>query len=151
MGNTDIKGKIITIAQPAHVLYSGFSNMRNFVNALPPDKKEGVIATEDTIEGEVKGFKMGIKIAERNPFSSIVYEHFGNSPFPFTISIFFNAVDVAKTEFHIELSAELNFMIKSMLGGKLQEVIDTMTDQLGMTFSGKLDMSKFNSGNVTYS
>jgi hypothetical protein len=151
MGNTEVKGKVITIAQPAHMLYTGFSDMRNFVMALPPDKKEGVTATEDTIEGEVKGFKMGIRVVERNPFSSIVYEQFGKSPFPFTISIFFNAVDVAKTEFHIELSAELNFMIKSMLGGKLQEVVDAMTDQLGLAFSGKLDMSKFNPGNVTYS
>lgn len=144
MANTEVKGKVITVEQSAHLLYSGFSDMRNFMLALPPDKQEGVVATEDTIEGDIKGFKMGLKVVQRNPFSSIIFEQFGNSPFPFTISVFFNAVDIRKTEFHMEINAELNFMIKSMIGGKLQEVVDQLTDQLALAFCGKIDPSNFN-------
>ncbi|MEF9931473.1 MAG: hypothetical protein RSC28_08980 [Bacteroidales bacterium] len=148
MANTEIKGKVITVEQPAHLLYTGFTNMKNFIMALPPDKREGIIATEDTIEGNVKGFNMGLRIAERSPFSSIVYEHFGNAPFPFTISIYFNAVDIRRTEFHMEIAAELNFMIKSMIGDKLNKVVDQLTDQLALAFSGKIDPN--NISNITY-
>ncbi len=155
MANTEVKGKIITVDQPAHLLYSGFADLRNFLTAVPPDKKEGITATEDTIEGDIKGFRMGIRVAQRNPFSSIIFEQYGNSPFPFTISVFFNAVDVRRTEFHMEINAELSFMIKAMIGGKLQEVVDQLTDQLALAFSGKADITDFNpdnfKNNINYS
>lgn len=147
MANTEVKGKIITVDQPAHLLYSGFADMRNFLRAVPPDKAGEITATEDTIEGEIKGFRMGIKVAQRNPFSLLVFEPFGNSPFPFTISVYFQAVDVHRTEFHMEISAELSFMIKAMIGSKLQEVVDQLTDQLALAFSGKMDPSAFNPEN----
>lgn len=147
MANTEVKGKVVTLDQPAHLIYTAFSDMRNFLAAVPPDKKEKITVTEDTIEGEIKGFRMGLKVAERVPFSTIIFEQFGNSPFPFTISVFFDAVDVRKTEFHMEISAELNFMIKAMIGGKLQEVVDQLTDQLALAFSGKFDPAAFNPDN----
>lgn len=143
MANTEVKGKTITVEQPAHLLYSGFSDMRNFLRAVPPEKAADITATEDTIEGEVKGFRMGIKVAQRHPFTSLVFEPFGNAPFPFTISVFFQAVDIRKTEFHMEISAELSFMIKAMIGSKLQEVVDQLTDQLALAFSGKMDPAGF--------
>ena len=34
------------------------------------------------------------------------------------------------TLFHIELQTELNFMMKMMLGNKLQEMVDSITDQI---------------------
>ena len=149
MDKTEVKGKVITVDQPAHVLYSGFSDMRNFVRNLPEDKREGVTATEDTIEGEVKGFKMGLQVAERNPFSSVVYTQYGQSPFPFRIKVFFEATNAARTDFHIEIEAELTFMIKMMLGNKLKEAVDQLTDQLGLAFAGKIAPSDFNFNDIT--
>ena len=71
MGATEIKGKLVTINVPAYALYQAFADMRNFVHNLPPDKKESVVATEDTIEGDVQGMRMGAAIASRVPFSYI--------------------------------------------------------------------------------
>lgn len=146
MANTEVKGKAITVARPAHLLYAGFSDMRNFVRNLPPDKQGEIRATEDTIEGSVKGFRLGIRIRERIPFSALVYEQFGESPFPFTIRVCLDAEDADHTVFHIEVSAELNFMLKMMLGSKLQEAVDRMTEQLGLAFEGKINPSDFNYG-----
>ena len=39
-------------------------------------------------------------------------------------------VGLDSTLFHIELAAELNFMMKMMLGNKLQEMVDSITDQV---------------------
>lgn len=142
MGITQVKGKVVTVEQPSYVLYTAFSDMRNFVAALPPDKKETVVATEDTIEGEVQGFKMGLKIAHKTPFSSIMFQNYGNTPFEFAITVFFDAIDSYKTEFHLELNADLPMMVKMMLGSKLQQGVDQITEQLGMALSGKIDPSK---------
>ena len=142
MGITQVKGKVVTVEQPSYVLYTAFSDMRNFVAALPPDKKETVVAPEDTSEGEVQGFKMGLKIAHKTPFSSIMVQNYGNTPFEFAITVFFDAIDSYKTEFHLELNADLPMMVKMMIGGKLQDAIDQMTEQLGLAFSGKIDPSK---------
>ena len=142
MASTEIKGKVVKVPQPAYVLYNGFADLRNFTMALPPDKKESVIATADTIEGEVQGVKMGLQVAKRYPFSCISYSQYGNTPFSFNVAAFFNAIDSTNTEFHIEYEAELPFMIKMMIGSKLQEMIDQITEQLGMAFSGQFDPSK---------
>lgn len=142
MGMTQIKGKVVTVEQPSYVLYTAFSDMRNFVMALPPDKKESVVATEDTIEGEVQGMRMGLKIAHKTPFSSLMFQNYGNTPFEFGITVFFDALDSYKTAFHIELNADLPMMVKMMIGGKLQDAVDQMTEQLGLAFSGKIDPSK---------
>ena len=142
MGFTNIKGKVVTVEQPSYVLYTAFSDMRNFVMALPEDKKQGITATENTIEGEVQGVRMGLEITRKTPFSSLMFQQMGNSPFEFAITIFFDAVDSYRTEFHIELAADLPMMVKMMIGSKLQDAIDQMTEHLGMAFNGKIDPSK---------
>mgnify|MGYP003505626141 CR=1 FL=1 len=98
MASTEIKGKVVKVPQPAYVLYNGFADLRNFTMALPPDKKESVIATADTIEGEVQGVKMGLQVAKRYPFSCISYSQYGNTPFSFNVAAFFNAIDSTNTE-----------------------------------------------------
>lgn len=138
MGNTQVKGKVIQVKAPAHALYSIFSDMNNIVKHLPQEKRKGVKTTEDTLEGIFQGFSMGLKIVEREPFSSVIYEQFGNSPFKFRLILFFDATDVAVTDFHLELDAELNFMMKTLIGGKMQELVDKITDGLSVAFEGKV-------------
>lgn len=138
MGNTQVTGKVIQVKIPAHTLYSIFSDMNNLVRNLPEEKREEVKTTQDTIEGKVQGFSMGMRIIERNPFSSVTYEQFGNSPFKFNLVLHFEATDVAVTDFHIELDAELNFMMKTLIGGKMQELVDKITEGLSMAFEGKM-------------
>jgi hypothetical protein len=49
-----------------------------------------------------------------------------------------SGVGIDSTLFHIKLSAELNFMMKMMIGNKLQEVVDTITDQIEKAASGQM-------------
>ncbi len=43
-----------------------------------------------------------------------------------------------KTDFSIELSADLNLMMKMMLGSKLQEGLDRMVDGLAAVSEGRM-------------
>ncbi|MBE6226646.1 MAG: hypothetical protein E7121_06115 [Bacteroidales bacterium] len=138
MGSSKIKGKAVAISVPAHALYTAFADMRHFVERLPEEKKQGITATSDTIEGEVQGLRMGAAISERIPFSCIKIKEHGQTPFQFEVSLFFDAADVQKTMFHMEVDAELPFMVKMLIGNKLQEVVDKITEQLALASEGKI-------------
>ncbi|MBQ5802872.1 MAG: hypothetical protein IIW25_01410, partial [Bacteroidales bacterium] len=110
----------------------------HFVERLPEEKKQGITATSDTIEGEVQGLRMGAAISERIPFSCIKIKEHGQTPFQFEVSLFFDAADVQKTMFHMEVDAELPFMVKMLIGNKLQDMVDKITEQLALASEGKI-------------
>ena len=138
MGSSKIKGKAVARSVPAHALYTAFADLRHFVERLPEEKKQGITATSDTIEGEVQGLRMGAAISERIPFSCIKIKEHGQTPFQFEVSLFFDAADVQKTMFHMEVDAELPFMVKMLIGNKLQEMVDKITEQLALASEGKI-------------
>ena len=135
---TEIKSRHATVSRQPYELYMGFVDMRNFVQFLPEDKKKDVTADYDSIRGTVQGFSLGIRVAERVPYSRIDFKDDG-APFQFSLSMFFDpAPEMGKTDFHIEFSAELNFMMKMLLGSKLQEVLDKLVTSLADASEGKM-------------
>ena len=90
------------------------------------------------VVGAVK--KAGYAFAARQPYSRIDFKDNG-APFPFSLSLFFDATpaaDPGKTDFHVELSAELNFMMKMLLGNKLQEALDKVVEGLAAVSEGRM-------------
>ena len=136
---TEIKSKHSVVLKSPYVLYMAFVDMRNFVNLLPPDKREGVSADSDSLHALVQGFNVGVRIAQRTPYSRIDFKDDG-APFQFTVSLFFDPVPNAseQTEFYIELVADLNLMMKMMLGSKLKDALDKMVDALADISRGKM-------------
>ena len=112
--------------------------MRNFVQFLPEDKKAGVNADYDSIQAEVQGFNIGIRVKDRTPYSKIEYMDDG-APFKFRIILHFDAAsDPYKTDFQIEVEAELNFMMKTFLGGKIKDALDKVVDSLVAMSEGRM-------------
>ncbi len=113
--------------------------MRNFVKMIPEDKQKDVTADFDTINVTVQGFNVGVKVAERTPYSRIRFKDNG-APFDFDIVMNFDPCsnDPFKTDFHIEITAELNLMMKMMLGGKIQEALDKVVDGLVDISEGRM-------------
>ena len=115
-----------------------FVDMRNFVQFLPEDKREGVTADYDSINAQVQGFSIGVKVVERIPYSRIEYADDG-APFHFSLSVHFDpASDPYKTDFQIVLDADLNFMMKTILGSKLKEGLDKVVDGLSAMSEGRM-------------
>ena len=135
---TEYKSKKATVSKAPYQLYMAFVDMRNFIQFLPEDKKEGVTADYDSIHATVQGFPIGIKVADRVPYSRLVFQDDG-APFPFKVSMYFDAAsDPHKTDFQIILEAELNFMMKMLLGSKLQDAMDKMVDGLAAMSEGRM-------------
>lgn len=134
----DFKSKRAVVSRAPYELYMVFVDMRNFVQFLPEDKKSGVNADYDSIQAEVQGFNIGIRVKDRTPYSKIEYMDDG-APFKFRIILHFDAAsDPYKTDFQIEVEAELNFMMKTFLGGKIKDALDKVVDSLVAMSEGRM-------------
>ena len=134
----EIKSKRAVVSKAPYQLYMAFVDMRNFVQFLPEDKKEGVTADYDSIHATVQGFDIGIKVADRVPYSRLEFQDDG-APFAFRFRMHFDpASDPYKTDFQITLDADLNFMMKMVLGSKLQDAMDKMVDGLAAMSEGRM-------------
>lgn len=131
--------KHAVVKRAPYELYMAFADMRNFVNMLPEDKKQGVEADYDTISATVQGMTIGVKVYERVPYSRISLIDNG-APFGFKLDICFDSNNGAQneTDFHLDFEADLNFMMKMMVGGKIQQVLDKVVDGLAAVSEGKM-------------
>ena len=137
---TEIKSKHGEVRKAPCELYMAFADMRNFYQMIPQDKREGVEADYDTIHATVQGFGVGVKVADRQPYSRIILKD-NDAPFEFLVVLHFDATSDAatnKTDFWIEVSADLNFMMKMMLGSKLKDALDKMVDGLVAVSEGRM-------------
>ena len=143
----EIKSKKAVVSKAPYELYMAFADMRNFVNFLPEEKRADVTADYDSIQATFQGFPIGIKVVQRTPYSKIEFADDG-APFQFRLAMHFDAAsDPYKTDYQIVLDADLNFMMKTLLGGKLKEALDKVVDGLVAVSEGRIpegvDPSRF--------
>ena len=133
-----ITSKRAVVSKAPYELYMAFVDMRNFVRFLPEDRKAGVEADYDSIHALVQGFNIGVKVVDRTPYSKIEFADDG-APFSFRMSVHFDASsDPYRTDVHIVLDADLNFMMKTLLGSKLKEALDKVLDGLAAMSEGRM-------------
>ena len=134
----EIKSKRAVVSKAPYELYMLLPDMRTFVNLLPEDKKEGVEADYDWIHAQVQSFNIGVKVVSRVAYSRIEYADDG-APFKFGLTLHFDpAHDPYKTDFQIVVDADLNFMMKAVLGGKIKEALDKVVDALVAMSEGRM-------------
>ena len=136
---TEIESKHGIVSRQCYELYMGFVDLRNFKAMLPEDKKDMVEADYDTLTATVQGFKIGVKVHERVPYSRIELVDYG-APFAFHIVLYFDpdSSDPYKTDFHIKVEADLNLMMKMMLSGKIKDGLDKIVDGIVDASNGKM-------------
>ena len=144
---TDYQSKHGIVSRQPAELYMSFTDLRNFLNFLPEDRRQDVTADSDSLSAKVQGFEVGVNVAERVPYSCIRFRDNG-APFPFRLTLHFDPADEpGKTDFHIDLSAELNLMMQMFLGSKLQGAMDKLVDSLVDAADGRMpegfDPAKF--------
>ena len=134
----EIKSKRAVVSTPPYQLYMAFTDMRNFLQYLPEDKRADVQADYDSIRATVQGFEIGVKVKERTPYSKIEFVDDG-APFHFNLTMHFDpSTDPYKTDFQIVVDADLNFMMKAILGGKIKDALDKVVDSLVDMSEGRM-------------
>lgn len=144
MSKTEIIGKKVLVNHPSESVYDALSDLSKLINRLPAEHRDKVRGDCDTLVMQAQGMELGIRVAERRPYSCIRFESFGaNQMLPFTVWMHIGSLEAGTSSLHIELHAELNMMMKMMIGSKLQEGVDTITDQIAAGLNGQMpsDMS----------
>lgn len=133
-----IKSKRAVVSKAPYELYMVFTDMSNFVRFLPEERKADVTADYDSLHATVQGFNIGVRISSRTPYSRIDFADDG-APFKFALSMHFEpASDPYKTDYQICLDADLNFMMKTLLGSKLQDALDKVVDAIAAMSEGRV-------------
>ena len=119
-------------------LFMVFTDMRNFARMAPSQDKIELQADFDTLTATVQGFKIGIRVDDRRPYELIRIGS-ADSPVEFVAVLHFDRPAIpGKTDFYIELDANLNFMMKTMLGSRIQQGLDKAVDTLVDISDGKM-------------
>ena len=110
-----------------------FPLISNFTMLTPAvaDKVEDWQATEDSCSFKVKGFTVGLRIEEKveNKHIKVVGDG-GNVPMDFAFWIQLHQVSEGDTRIRLVLHAELNMMMRMMVGSKIQSGLDQAVEGL---------------------
>ena len=125
------------INHPAALIFPIISRL-DLLSPAMQDKVEEWQATEDSCSFKVKGMKVGLRIIERveNKHIKISGDNEqGGVPIDFSFWIQLHEVNETDTRMRMVLHAELNMMMRMMLGGKLQEGLDNAIEGLATAFN----------------
>ena len=115
-----------------------FPLISNFTMLTPAvaDKVEDWQATEDSCSFKVKGFTVGLRIEEKveNKHIKVVGDG-GNVPMDFAFWIQLHQVSEGDTRIRLVLHAELNMMMRMLIGSKIQGGLDKAVEGLAMAFN----------------
>lgn len=119
-------------------LYMAFCDMRNFTRMVPGQNMAEITADYDNLSVVVQGFTISVRVDDRVPYSLIRIGS-AESPVEFVAVLHFDDPGIpGKTDFSIQLDANLNFMMKTMLGNKVQEALDKAVDTLVDISEGRM-------------
>jgi carbon monoxide dehydrogenase subunit G len=132
---TTIESKIGKIESSSEKVYSFLSDFNNFENLVPQDKISNWNSTEDTCSFSVTGVgEFGMKIIEKEPHKLIKISNDEKVPFNFYLWVQLKEAEVNDTRIKITIKAQLNPMLKMAAQKPLQQMVDTIVDQLGNSF-----------------
>ncbi len=136
MGLEKYESKQQQILKPASRIFPFISRLDMLTPALQ-DKVEEWSATEDTCSFKVKGFTVVLRIEERveNKHVKVTGDPASGVPVDFSFWIQLHEVSETDTRIRMVLHAELNMMMKMMIGSKIQGGLDKAVEGLAMAFN----------------
>ncbi|MDR2910892.1 MAG: SRPBCC family protein [Bacteroidales bacterium] len=119
---------------------SNFENLSTYFNTgliekiaqhVPQIKITDFQSDRDSCKLNITGFGIAeIRIVNREPFKTIKGESSGSGPLNFTFWIQLLPVDSFTTKIRLTLHAELNVMIKMIIGSKLEQGVNQLAETI---------------------
>ncbi|GHU98183.1 hypothetical protein FACS1894159_00290 [Bacteroidia bacterium] len=128
------ESKQVQIRRPAETVYAVVSDFSNFTPILQGQVDEWE-ATAEGCSFKVKGFRVALRMVEKQPPTMVRIEGEPPSPIAFTFWLQLHPVAEDDTRMRLTLHVELNPMIRMMIGGKIQQVLDQAADRIAESFS----------------
>ncbi len=125
------------ILRPAEQIYAAISRFDNLTPALA-DRMEEWQADEERCSFKAKGFTVKLRMEERVEAKHVkIVGDEGGVPVDFAFWIQLHEVSAADTRLRIVLHAELNMMMKMMIGSKLQGAVDQIAEGIAKAMNGQ--------------
>ncbi|WP_304721089.1 SRPBCC domain-containing protein [uncultured Alistipes sp.] len=125
------------ILRPAEQIYAAISRFNNLTPALA-DRVEEWQADEERCSFKAKGFTVKLRMEERVEAKHVkIVGDEGGVPVDFAFWIQLHEVSAADTRLRIVLHAELNMMMKMMIGSKLQGAVDQIAEGIAKAMNGQ--------------
>ena len=125
------------ILRSAEEIYAAISRFDRLTPALA-DRVEEWQADEEHCSFKAKGFTVKLRMAERvEPKHVKIVGDEGGVPIDFAFWIQLHKVSDADTRLRLVLHAELNMMMKMMIGSKLQGALDQIAEGLAKAMNGQ--------------
>lgn len=124
----EYKSKTVLVQASPVVLFNRITDLQGMMASVPEDKRKDITVDGDTIRTTQSGFTIAICIREKVPFSKVVFADV-EAPFHFSVTVNLEGTDdILQTRLSVDIDADLNFMMKAVLGGKIQEYLDKAVD-----------------------
>ncbi len=123
-------GKDVDMNYPSFAVFESFSDLTLFKDRLPEEYRSKVTLTKDTAEGDYHGMHLGVKVIDRIPHSRIVFRPMEGIPLDGTLYIDIQDTSASTCKLKLTIEAQMNFLMKAMLGRKIQDALDKISDQL---------------------
>jgi len=133
--------KIGKINKQDQLIFDFLSDFRNLESIIPKDKISAFEATEDWCKFRMEGIgEAALKTIEKEPNKLIKITSAGKAPFGFTFWIQLKPIDeeADTTAVRLTMDAQLNPMMKMMVGKHLQTGIDSLVDHMVTFFNEKV-------------
>ena len=134
MSESKYESKISSAPYPAEQIYRVLSNLQNIERVrdlIPQDKVQELEIEPDRIRMKVDGLaqKISIAIVERIENNTV---KFGMEGIPMEANLWIQLKELAPddTRIKVTLKADIPFMFKMMIGGKLQTGLDQAAEML---------------------
>lgn len=123
------------IHKSAWQIYPLISNFSLLTPAVA-DKVEEWTATEDTCSFKVKGFTVKLRMVDKveNKHVKVTGDE-GGVPIDFNFWVQLHEVEPGDTRIRLVLHAELNMMMRMMVGGKLKKGLDQAVEGFAAAFN----------------
>ncbi|MCH5329563.1 MAG: SRPBCC family protein [Alistipes sp.] len=123
------------ILLPAEAVYAAISRFDNLTPALK-ERVEEWQADENSCSFKAKGFTVKLRIIDKvSPKYVKITGDDGGVPVDFNFWIQLHPVSERDTRIRLVLHAELNMMMRMMIGGKIKTALDDIVENLARTFN----------------
>lgn len=128
------QSKQVKINRPDWMIYNLLADFNNFTPLLA-GKVDNWRVDGETCSFTVKGFALTLRMIERTPYTTVKVAGEDGSPFSFVFWIQLVKAGENDTRMRLTLHAELNMMMKMMIGKKLETALDQIAEQIAAAFN----------------
>lgn len=125
------ESSIKVVTNSASVIYEKLADFQNFSGVIPADKVQNWEATRDTCRFSIENMgEIGLRIIDRQENSVVKYTADGETRFNFNLWIQMKEVEPYNSRIKVTMKADLNPMIKMMVGKYLQQFVDSLAEAI---------------------